>query len=667
MLYKIYLGGLLMLFASVLTAQPPCTFRGQTPATALTICGNTTYSQSPLSPCFNNSFFVPGCTNENTNYGDNNPIYYKFTCKSSGTFGFVVMPWKPTDDYNWQLFDITGKTPNDIFTNKTLSVAGNWSGTVGPTGASPAGVNFIQCRSFPVFGEKNTFSSMPLLTAGHTYLLLVGSLDASGAFALTVGGGTADITDNINQAINTSVSSCNNNEVVLSFTKKISCYSIAADGSDFSITPATAAIISAEGINCSTSSETDSIRIRFANPLPDGNYALFIKNGTDNNTISDACRNVIAAGTELKLTIFPYAFIDTVITSCKPNELTIKLTKDVLCSSVARNGSDFNITGPAPAIITAANFNCLNGTTNTITLVLQQKIITGGNYNVTITRGADGNSLISTCNTATPAGTLHTLTLKDIVTANFTHVIKEGCIADTVLFMHDGGNNVNTWNWDFQNSNSNIQQPAILYTTDGIQTATLIVSNGVCSDTSKQNFSLKPKLAVDFTSPDVGCAGEPVLFSGKTKNATDWFWDFSNGSTSSLENPAPQLYPASSIDKSYTVSLTAKNAICSFTQPKIILIKSNCMIAVPSAFTPNEDGLNDLFGPVNAFLTKDLSFTIFNRYGQVVFSSTISNTGWNGRFRGILQPPGEYTWILSYTNKITGINVSRKGTVTLIR
>jgi gliding motility-associated-like protein len=658
---------LLMFFTSLLIAQPPCTSPGQTPSTAFAICGGTTYSQSPLPDCYNSNFFVPGCTNENTSYGDKNPVYFTFTCRSAGSFGFVIMPWKPSDDYNWQLFDITGKKPDAIFTDKSLSIVGNWSGSLGPTGASSTGVNFTQCRSFPVFGETNTFSIMPQLITGNTYLLMVGSIDASGSFAITVGGGTADITDNINQTINASVSSCSSNEVTVKFSKKIRCSSIAGDGSDFHLVPALSTIIAAKGISCINNSETDSIRISFSAPLPNGSYTLSIKNGADNNTLSDACRNFISAGTELKLKVAPFASVDTIIAGCNPDQLDIFFTKDIRCNSIAPDGSDFIISGPNPVTISSVRFNCSGANTNSVTLILQQAIKKGGNYNVTVKTGTDGNTFMSACNDLTPAGTSYILRIKDAVSAGFTYTVKEGCIADTVLFNHPGGNDINSWNWNFQTSISNIQQPTVLYSTGGDQTATLIVSNGSCSDTLQQNFVLKPKLKIDFSAPEIGCTGELVTFINKTLNATTWLWDFSNGVTSSLENPVPQLYPASLTDKTYSITLTAGNSNCSFTQRKNILIKSNCLIRVPTAFTPNDDGLNDVFGPINTWLAGNMVFKVFNRYGQPVFIYSVSNTAWNGKLNGKLQPPGKYIWVLSFTNQNTGAHITKTGTVLLIR
>src|SRR5262249_48314200 len=143
--------------------------------------------------CGSHNLDVPGCTG--AGYSDKNPYWYKFTCFTSGTLGFVITPNDLTDDYDWMLYDITGHQPDEVFTNKSLMVTGNWAGTSGLTGASASGVTQIECASDPA-DNKPTFSSMPPLTVGHTYLLLVSHFnDSQSGYKLSFGGGTAVITD----------------------------------------------------------------------------------------------------------------------------------------------------------------------------------------------------------------------------------------------------------------------------------------------------------------------------------------------------------------------------------------------------------------------------------------------------------------------------------------
>jgi len=70
---------------------------------------------------------------------------------------------------------------------------------------------------------------------------------------------------------------------------------------------------------------------------------------------------------------------------------------------------------------------------------------------------------------------------------------------------------------------------------------------------------------------------------------------------------------------------------------------------------------------LNAVKAVDLEFSVYNRWGQILFKSNNWKLGWDGRFKGQLQPGGGYIWMLRYTDRDTGKQVFRKGTALLIR
>lgn len=70
---------------------------------------------------------------------------------------------------------------------------------------------------------------------------------------------------------------------------------------------------------------------------------------------------------------------------------------------------------------------------------------------------------------------------------------------------------------------------------------------------------------------------------------------------------------------------------------------------VPSAFTPNLDGINDLLRPIVGGFPKTILFHVYNRLGQLVFSTSKINEGWNGIYKGQPQPTGSYVWVLQYS------------------
>jgi gliding motility-associated-like protein len=87
---------------------------------------------------------------------------------------------------------------------------------------------------------------------------------------------------------------------------------------------------------------------------------------------------------------------------------------------------------------------------------------------------------------------------------------------------------------------------------------------------------------------------------------------------------------------------------------------------VPSAFSPNNDGANDRFKFIAVGMkTVDL-FQVYNRYGQLVYSSTAIMGGWDGKLNGVNQPSGTYVWMIKGTD-LQGMLHSQKGTVTLVR
>src|SRR5687768_3708048 len=101
-----------------------CDGPGQTPSKAFPVCGTSTFHQTTVPICVTQDLKVPGCSN--VAYQDKNPFWYKFTCYKDGDLGFLIKPLDSGDDYDWQLYDITGRDPNDVFTDASLIVTGNW-------------------------------------------------------------------------------------------------------------------------------------------------------------------------------------------------------------------------------------------------------------------------------------------------------------------------------------------------------------------------------------------------------------------------------------------------------------------------------------------------------------------------------------------------------------
>jgi gliding motility-associated-like protein len=87
---------------------------------------------------------------------------------------------------------------------------------------------------------------------------------------------------------------------------------------------------------------------------------------------------------------------------------------------------------------------------------------------------------------------------------------------------------------------------------------------------------------------------------------------------------------------------------------------------VPTAFTPNNDGKNDIFKPLIFGNIISYRFSVYNRWGQLIFSSTDPQKGWDGNFAGQRQQQGAFVWMCQYQLESESPQVQR-GTVVLMR
>lgn len=665
---------LLLLCANRLFSQN-CTTLGQTPSTAFPVCGESAFNQTSVPICNTQNLYVPGCSANGAGYSDKNPFWYKFTCFTSGTLGFLITPTDLGDDYDWMLYDITGHNPNDVFTDNSLIVTGNWAGTYGLTGASASGVTHIECGSDPA-QNKPTFSAMPALIAGHTYLLMISHFtDSQIGYKLSFGGGTAVITDPKLPKLDKALPGCGGVSVKVVMNKKMKCNSLAANGSDFTLSPAAAPITGASSASCSTGFDMDTVLLTFGNALPPGNYTLTMSKGGDANTLLDNCDRNIPEGDKLSFTVVaiqPTPLDSLKPVGCAPKTLDLVFSKGIKCSAIAADGSDFKVTGPRPVTITGARGACSNGLTYTITLQLATPIETAGTYTIHLVTGLDGNTIVDECGQQTPAGVTLNFVTKDTVNARFNYQLYLGCKMDSVVCSHPGGNGVNTWAWNFNNEGSSNQQGlTFIFPTYGTKDIGLAVSNGVCTDTAHATVVLDNELRAGFMLPDVLCPEDAAVFKDTSfGKIISWNWDFSNGNTSQQQTPTPQRYnrPATRTGGSYTVRLIVENDLhCFDTATHKLQIVYSCYIAVPNAFSPNGDGNNDYLYPLNAYKAQKLEFQVYNRYGQQVFFTTNWLKKWDGTLNGEPQPSGLFVWKLSYINSDTGQRISLKGVTTLIR
>jgi gliding motility-associated-like protein len=660
-----------------LLAQP-CTLPGMTPSSAIPVCGTTPFVQPEIALCTGPNVATTGCT---VPVSSSRSFWYKFTCFATGTFGFEIRGISPLDDdYDWVLYDITGRNPDDVFSNSSLQLSMNLYGVStpnppfpnNPTGTRVNASGDVHCEGDAA--GNTPFNRMPTLIQGHNYLLMIANFTVSNqGYSLTFTGGTASITDPLLPRLSRASAGCDASQIRVKLNKKMKCSSLAANGSDFSINVPGVTVIAATGVGCSNGFDMDSVVLTLSAPLPPGNYTVTAANGTDNNTLLDYCDRSVPVGDNIPFLMPPIAPtpMDSLSTpGCSPNTLTLIFSKGINCNSIAPDGSDFVVTGPSPVTVTGASGTCVSGYAGAITVQLAAPIQLGGTYTITLQNGTDGNTLVDECALQTRVGSFINFVVADTVNANFTYNIIYGCDQNTVQYNHNGANGVNNWQWTFSGVGSSTQQnPLITYTDFNPKNIQLIVSNGVCKDTAQASLSFDNLLVAKFEGPQFVCPNEPVIFANQTEGTVSSYnWTFGNGNTSVLQNPPAQTYPVPTRTYDQQVRLIVSNSFgCSDTAFHTLKVVNNCYIAVPSAFTPNNDGLNDYLYPLNAYKALNLTFSVFNRFGERVYFTRNWLQKWDGTYKGQGCDPGTYVWMLQYTHLDTGQKIEQKGTVILIR
>ena len=104
---------------------------------------------------------------------------------------------------------------------------------------------------------------------------------------------------------------------------------------------------------------------------------------------------------------------------------------------------------------------------------------------------------------------------------------------------------------------------------------------------------------------------------------------------------------------------------CTASDEIAIKILKGVDIYVPTAFTPNNDGLNDILKATPVGLKEFKRLAVYNRWGQLVFQTTNASKGWDGRVNGILQT-GVFVWFAEGVDD-HGTTIRKKGTAILIQ
>ena len=177
------------------------------------------------------------------------------------------------------------------------------------------------------------------------------------------------------------------------------------------------------------------------------------------------------------------------------------------------------------------------------------------------------------------------------------------------------------------------------------------LNNCTSSDTITVNYKSLPYFSLGKDT--FLCAGMQYVLEPTINTNANLLWqDGSSGPLFTVSNPGLYFLTGTNECGSYADSIT--------------IATGPCDIMMPTAFTPNGDGMNDIFRVKYPFPVKQFNMIIYDRWGEKVFETSNINNGWDGIFKGLPALQGSYVWVIRFVD-INEVNQQLKGIITLLR
>jgi gliding motility-associated-like protein len=188
----------------------------------------------------------------------------------------------------------------------------------------------------------------------------------------------------------------------------------------------------------------------------------------------------------------------------------------------------------------------------------------------------------------------------------------------------------------------------------------VIISNGDCSDTANFNLIVHPLPALTITPYYSIMQGDSIQLFATGSGLFSWT---PSNTLNCVNCSDPIATPQETTNYCVTVS---DNNDCLSTSCVLVSVQIPASIFIPNAFTPDANGLNDVFRPqLNE--VHDYTMLIFNRWGEKLFESTSVDQGWNGFYKGHLCEQDVYVYKITYFENINNSFQEKIGDITLLR
>ena len=621
-------------------------------------------------------------------------VWYTFTAQTSGFFRFAISPNNSYDDYDWQVFDLTNATCAQIYSNQSLSVScnswGSYGGVNGATGASNAQGGSGNWNGPGDMNGPPWNSDIPVV-AGHTYKLLICNWsESTSGYSINFSGSSATIFDNVKPRIDTALAVlCGEQQVRIRFSEMVLCNSVQA--SDFvlngpnGIIPITAVT----GNACSLGGNQEiNFILQTAEHLQKGSYTLTL-NPTASGSVNDLCGNMA----EEHSVMFSIIGLDIQLTPqdaiCSPNgKITVAVNGGLSPYQYTWSNGD---SGSPLTGLSSGNYqvtitdsrSCVDSSQAIVSSSSSDLIFemlkqdarcfdsNDGRIDVTVSQGqtpfnfqwSDGSILQNRIN-LTPAWYIITVTdangcssldsvqidAPDQLEGHIVEIIDEVCSfrnGEAEILIQGG-----------------VQPYSFQWGVSGFETSTRIIGRSAGNYTVVVTDSLNCTLSIPYeiggmTHPTANFIANPwrtlidnpeIDFINLSLYATISEWDFGDGTTSTDESPTHSYTEVGF----YPVRLIVSSGNdCVDTVVKTVEIYDNFYLWLPNAFSPNNDGLNDLFGPEGVGYTEDnYEFLIFNRWGELVFKTNTFSEKWDGKMENEFQYTSNiYVWRILINDK----------------
>jgi gliding motility-associated-like protein len=196
-----------------------------------------------------------------------------------------------------------------------------------------------------------------------------------------------------------------------------------------------------------------------------------------------------------------------------------------------------------------------------------------------------------------------------------------------------------------------------------------VTDNAGCTATSR-NYNIK-NIQLNLPKPEYDDYSIPrntsVILVSRNFSAGGMYqlYDAPNGSLIEQNFVAQFTVGPLATDKTYYIRYVVGNCATAF-EAVPVKVYDFTQLVVPNAFSPNGDGINDVWLIKAEGLIRSVTVQVFNRYGQAVYKGNPSGQGWNGRMNGIPMTPGTYYWVLQAYQE-DGKPIRMNGSVTLLR